>query len=102
MNGNLGTRLTAYWAHPRLHPVLGLDRRTNRTGHIVIFTAMIYYCERIQSKSAKGEGTWGKDQRKPGAGFQESVAGGVTECFQPQIGTIRVKCCLSGKFIKTQ
>lgn len=56
MNGNLGTRLTAYWAHPRLHPVLGLDRRTNRTGHIVIFTAMIYYCERIQSKGRRHMG----------------------------------------------
>lgn len=40
---------------------------------------MIYFSERIQSKIAKGKGTWGKIQGKLGARFQESSPSGVTQ-----------------------
>lgn len=47
-------------------------RRVHRTGHIADLMTMIYYSERIQSKISKGKGTWDRDQRKPGANFQQS------------------------------
>lgn len=79
MNGNLWTRLTVCWGSWRPLPVPWFFRGANRTGHIVVFTAMLYYSERRQSKAAKRKGIWGKDQRKSGAGFQESVAIGVSQ-----------------------
>ena len=70
MNGNLWTRLTVCWGSRRPLPVPWFFRGTNRTGHIVVFTAMLYYSERIQSKAAKRKGIWGKDQRFLDLGFQ--------------------------------
>lgn len=36
------------------------------------------YTKRVQSKSAKGKGTWDQVQRKPGVNFQESSPSGAT------------------------
>lgn len=52
-----------------------------------------------KAKSAKRRGTWDRDQRKPGVGFQDTEH---IEFLQPQIGTTAMKCCLPGELIKTQ
>ena len=53
-------------------------RRTHRTQHIVLLTAMIYYSQSIQKK-AKGKSVWVKTQRKPDANFDEPSPRRVTQ-----------------------
>ena len=64
------------WFH--VIPVPWLSRGTNRTGHIVVFTAMIYYSERIQSKSSKEKRHMGQRPEETRPGFQGSAAIGVS------------------------
>ena len=50
----------------RFSDLLGL-----RTLHTAVLIATIFCIKRVQGKSVKGKGMWGKVQRKPDTGFQE-------------------------------
>lgn len=47
-------------------------RRTDRTQHIVILKAMVYYSEKIWSRISEGKSTQGEVWRNPGTSVQES------------------------------
>lgn len=50
-----------YSQYPRPHPrARWFSGKTHRIQHIVVFTAMIYYRKRVQSKISKGNGAWGE------------------------------------------
>lgn len=54
-------------------------RRTQKTQHVLILMAMVYYSEGTQAKAAKGKGKWDEAWRKPGTDFQKSFPSGVTK-----------------------
>ena len=73
---------------------------------LCVFTAMIYYSKRIQSKISKEKMYMEQRPEETRCGFPRVYChwshAECTEIFQPQIGTTCVKCCLPGKLIKTQ
>lgn len=63
-----------WWLLGVLKITLRLDLLEGHTelGKAVILTVIVYYSERIQLKSAKDKGAYGRVQEKPGASFQLS------------------------------
>ena len=73
--------LKVWWLLGVLKITLRLDLLEGHTelGKAVILTVIIYYSERIQLKSAKDKGAYGRVQEKPGASFQVFPPTGVAQ-----------------------
>lgn len=82
-----------------------MDTVLNSSSLCVCSQLRFIILKECKAKSAKRRGTWDRDQRKPGVGFQDLIpleSLNPLKFLQPQIETTGMKCCLPGELIKTQ
>lgn len=88
-----------YRGSPRpYHPAQWFSRKTHRTQHIIIFTAVIYSCKRIQKCMGWNLGKLMQASKgsRPGESHSICLISPATSCDNT------CECCLPGKLIKDQ